>query len=57
MALRPALIDSFFPEVYDENWLFLFDQDQLLPWAREVIRYSDPGGGYDPIPRPSPGRS
>jgi hypothetical protein len=50
MALRPALIDSFFPEVYNEDWLFLFDQDQLLTVAsagqvtqEEYDPYADPG--------------
>lgn len=30
MALAPARVRTFFPEIYNEDWLFLIDNDRLL---------------------------
>jgi hypothetical protein len=50
MALSPNRVNTFFPEIYNEDWLFLIDDDRLLSVAtigyvtqEAYDPYDDPG--------------
>jgi hypothetical protein len=53
LTIDVALSNSFFPEIYNEDWFFLLDGDRLRPTARtgQVIQYP-----YDPFRNPERAR-
>jgi glycosyltransferase involved in cell wall biosynthesis len=53
LAVRVDRIESFFPKVYNEDWLFLLDDVRLRPVAQIGMAYQQP---YDPFADPERAR-
>jgi hypothetical protein len=53
LAVRMDRVESFFPKVYNEDWLFLLDDVRLRPVAQIGTAYQQP---YDPFADPERAR-
>jgi hypothetical protein len=54
LAVPADRIDSFFPEIYNEDWFFLLDDRKLRPVAQVGVAEQKP---YDPFATPDRARS
>lgn len=49
LAIGPGSMNSFFPNIYNEDWFFLLDDDRLRPVTNVGLALQQP---YDPYARP-----
>jgi hypothetical protein len=53
LAVRMDRVETFFPKVYNEDWMFLLDDVRLRPVAQSGIAFQQP---YDPFADPERAR-